>query len=65
MTEAKIRKVTCPCPGSEAGKINTDPTAHLANCWIRKRLLSKRYTVKTTVIPSRWNDGYDLGVVWQ
>jgi hypothetical protein len=52
----------CNCRGSEPGKIRADIDAHKSNCWIRKRLLTKRYTIGTFVTPERFNDGYVLGV---
>jgi len=55
-------KVTCSCLGSKPGIINTDVLAHLPNCWVRRRLLSKRFTVNTSAVPSECDDGYVLGV---
>lgn len=60
-TKSKSR-VTCGCPGSEPGKINTDFLAHVYGCWIRKKLLTKQFTINTSAIPSKYNDGYRLGV---
>jgi hypothetical protein len=53
----------CNCPNSEPGKISLDICAHESDCWIRKRLLTKHYTVETSVTPEKFNDGYMLGVV--
>jgi hypothetical protein len=58
-----VLKLLCSCPNSEPGKINLDICAHESDCWVRKRLLTKRYTVDTSVIPEKFNDGYSLGVV--
>jgi hypothetical protein len=56
-------KVTCGCPGSEPGKINTDPSTHSnPKCWIRRMLLSKRLTINTSAVPRECEDGYGLGV---
>jgi hypothetical protein len=55
-------KVACGCPGSKPGIINTDILTHLPNCWVRRRLLSKRFTINTSAVPSECDDGYVLGV---
>jgi hypothetical protein len=55
--------VTCGCPGTKADKINLDVFAHESNCWIRKRLLTQRYAIDTSITPEKFNDGYRLGVV--
>jgi hypothetical protein len=55
-------KVTCSCPGSKPGIINADILAHLPNCWVRRRLLSRRFTINTSAVPSECDDGYVLGV---
>jgi hypothetical protein len=60
--KAKTRKVTCGCPGSECGKKNISPLAHVFVCWIKKKLLTKRFAIDTFVILSKWNDGYRLGI---
>lgn len=52
----------CKCPSADPGKIVIDISAHLPGCWLRKRLLSKRFTIDTSAIPSECNDGYQLGV---
>jgi hypothetical protein len=54
----------CRCHWSEAGKINLDVWAHESDCWIRKRLLSKHYTIDTSVT-QEINDGYCLGVAFR
>jgi hypothetical protein len=43
----------CSCSWSEAGKINLDICAHEPNCWIRRRLVTKRYTIDTSVTSKR------------
>jgi hypothetical protein len=55
-------KVICRCPSSKLGIINTDILTHLPNCWVRRRLLSKRFTINTSAVPSECDDGYVLGV---
>jgi hypothetical protein len=55
-------KVACGCPGSKPGIINTNILTHLPNCWVRRRLLSKRFTIITSAVPSECDDGYVLGV---
>jgi hypothetical protein len=52
----------CQCPGSEPGKIKIDTSAHESGCWLRKKLLSGRYAMNTSVIPPKIDDGYSLGV---
>jgi hypothetical protein len=61
--KAGCRKL-CNCSFSEPGKINLDIYAHQANCWIRKKLQTKRYTVDTSVTPEKFTDGYALGVAF-
>jgi hypothetical protein len=61
--KAKPSKVRCDCAGSEPGKIDINIKAHSSECWIRKKILSKRFTNDTSVIPTIWNDGVRLGVV--
>ena len=51
----------CGCPGSEPGKIKIDVSAHEHNCWVKKRLLTKRFTIDTSVTPHDFHDGYSLG----
>jgi hypothetical protein len=60
--KANIDKRLCDCPHAEPGKINIHASAHEANCWIRKRLVSKRFTVDTSVTPEHVECGYRLGV---
>jgi hypothetical protein len=62
LTKAKPSKGRCGCPGAQPGIINTDPIAHVVGCWVRKRLLSYRYTVSTSAVPNKFFDGYSLGV---
>jgi hypothetical protein len=62
VARAKMGKL-CDCPNSQPGKINLDIVAHELDCWIRKRLQSGRFTVNTSVIPKKINDGFSLGVV--
>lgn len=62
MTLAKSNKDFCGCPNSEPGKIKIDLQAHLEGCWIRKTLLTKRYTVDTFAVPTKWTDDFNLGV---
>lgn len=52
----------CGCPGAEAGRINLDPRAHRHDCRIRRKLLTKGSTIDTSAVPSRYSDGYSLGV---
>jgi hypothetical protein len=52
----------CNCPGSEPGKVSADMHAHQPSCHIRGRLKSGRYTVNTSAIPRRINEGCSLGV---
>jgi hypothetical protein len=52
----------CHCPLSEPGKINLDPCRHQPGYWIRKRLVTKDYTVNTSVTLEKFTDGYALGV---
>jgi hypothetical protein len=60
--KAKTSRLLCNCPGAEPGKIKIDVSAHLFGCWIRKRLLTLRYTIDASVTPDKFNDGYSLGV---
>jgi hypothetical protein len=60
--KAKTSRLLCDCPGAEPGKINIDVSAHLSGCWIRKKLLARRYTIDTCVTPEGFKDGYSLGV---
>jgi galactose-1-phosphate uridylyltransferase len=53
---------SCDCPGSKVGIIKVDLSAHVSGCWIRKKLLTDRFTVNTSVTPNQFNDGYALGV---
>jgi hypothetical protein len=59
--KANGRKL-CDCPNSEPGKINLDINAHLGGCNIRKKLQSGRFTMNTSVTPSKFTDGCNLGV---
>jgi hypothetical protein len=60
---AAAKKVTCCCcPGSKPGIINIDPLAHLPNCRIRKKLVTGRFTMNTSVVPTKFNDGCELAV---
>ena len=59
--KAKTGKL-CRYPDSEPGKINLDISADDSGCWIRERLESGKYTVKTSVIPRKIIDGNSLGV---
>jgi hypothetical protein len=53
----------CDCPGAEPGKINIEILAHLPECWIRKRLATKAFTIDTSVtLSSEYIGGYGLGV---
>ncbi|HEY7079592.1 MAG TPA: hypothetical protein VH500_07825 [Nitrososphaeraceae archaeon] len=57
LAKTKVNNIRyCRCPGSEPGKINADPTAHLSNCRFRK---SKTIDIPP---PSKIRDGYSLGV---
>jgi hypothetical protein len=56
------KEFICHCPNAEPGKIKLDVSAHLPGCWIRKKLLTDRFTVNTSVTPDQFNDGYALGV---
>jgi hypothetical protein len=38
---------------------------HLAGCAIRKKLVSRRYTIDTSVKPEKFTDGYALGVAFR
>lgn len=62
VTKAKTGKL-CHCPGSEPGKISLDISTHEPGCRIRKRLQSSRFTVNTSVMSKKINDGFSLGVV--
>ena len=53
----------CNCLGSKPGIVNSDIYAHEPRCRFRKKIASGRYTVSTSVMPRRLNDGYGLGVV--
>ncbi len=53
----------CHCPGSEPGKINLDINGHLSGCHIRKKLQTGRFTTNTSVTPSKFTDGCNLGLV--
>jgi hypothetical protein len=55
-------KVICRCPNSKPGIINADILAHIPNCWVRRRLVSRRFTVNTSAVPRECDDGYVLGV---
>ena len=55
-------EVRCGCPSSETGIIKCDVSEHEANCWVRKKLVSKKYITDTSVTPKRFVDGYNLGV---
>ena len=50
------------CPNSEPRKISADIRAHQIGCIIRKRIQTGQYTVDTSVIPTKINDGCSLGV---
>ena len=52
----------CNCPGSKPGIVSSDIDDHEIGCHIRKRILSGRYGVNTSVIPRKIHDGYSLGV---
>jgi hypothetical protein len=52
----------CDCPNSEPGKVSADISDHEIGCHIRKRILTGRYTVSTSVIPRKISDGCSLGV---
>jgi hypothetical protein len=53
--------VSCGCKNSRPGIINLDPHTHEAGCWIRKRLVTGKYTFDTSVNPKKMG-GYSLGV---
>jgi hypothetical protein len=52
----------CGCRYSEPGKVSLDTGAHESGCHIRKRLLTGRFTVDTSVTPRKITDRYGLGV---
>jgi hypothetical protein len=63
LVKAKTKsKVRSGCLGIEPGKINTDPLAHVIGCWIRKRLISRKFTLDTSAVPNKRNDRFRLGV---
>jgi hypothetical protein len=65
VAKANIARLLCDCPGSEPGIIKTEPTAHIIGCRFRKKSQSKQYTVDTSVVPEKFNDGYALGVAFR
>jgi hypothetical protein len=58
------KQFLCACPNSKLGIVNLDISAHLPGCWIRKKLLTERFTVDTSVT-QEINDGYCLGVAFR
>ena len=55
---APPKKVTCCCcPGSNPGIINMDPLADLPKCGV-----TGRFTMDTTAIPTKFNDGCEFAV---
>ena len=63
LAKAKTNNNTrsCDCPCSKAGIIKVDPSNHVSGCWIRKRILCKRFAVSASVIPREYNS-YQLGI---
>jgi hypothetical protein len=59
--EIYTSKKFCECPSSQKGIINLDVSAHTSNCRFRKRLVSKRFTMDTSITPEDFKDGYQLG----
>jgi hypothetical protein len=55
-------KTFCNCPNAEPGKIVLEVSAHQPDCRFRKRLVTKRYTIDTSVTPEQFKDGYSVGV---
>jgi hypothetical protein len=52
----------CNCHDSKPGIISSELSDHEIGCHIRKRILTGRYAIKTSVIPHRIRDGCSLGV---
>ena len=61
---ADKKQFLCACPNSKPGIINLDISTHLPICRIRKKLLTERFTVDTSVT-QEINDGYSLGVAFR
>jgi hypothetical protein len=61
---ADKKQFLCAYPNSKPGIIDLDISAHLPRCWIRKKLLTERFTVDTSVT-QEINDGYSSGVAFR
>jgi hypothetical protein len=53
----------CNCLNSEPGKIKLNIEAHQYGCRFWKKTRSSRFSVNTSVVPRKINDGYGLGFV--